>query len=68
MKRVYADEKWHLRCHLCEYNCTFVNSGLFDMVKALKDKKIVKIDLLKKNPSLAIFFPKTYRKKLGGVI
>lgn len=40
MKRVYADEKWCLGCHLCEYNCAFANSGLSDMVKALKDKEI----------------------------
>ena len=40
MKRVYADEKWCLGCHLCEYNCAFANSGETDMVKALKDKKI----------------------------
>lgn len=38
MKRVYADEKWCLGCHLCEYNCAFANSGMEDMVKALKDK------------------------------
>lgn len=40
MKRVYADEKWCLGCHLCEYNCAFANSGLSDMVKALKDKTV----------------------------
>lgn len=40
MKKVYADEKWCLGCHLCEYNCAFANSGLKDMVSALKDKKI----------------------------
>lgn len=28
----------------------------------------INIDLLKKNPSLAMFFPETRRKKLGGVI
>lgn len=40
MKRVYADEKWCLGCRLCEYNCAFANSGISDMVKALKDKEI----------------------------
>lgn len=36
MKRVYVNEKWCLGCHLCEYNCAFANSGMTDMVKALK--------------------------------
>ena len=40
MKRVFVNEKWCLGCHLCEYNCAFANSGLDNMVKALKDKKI----------------------------
>lgn len=40
MKKVYADEKWCLGCHLCEYNCAFANSGVSNMVKALKDKTI----------------------------
>ncbi len=40
MKRVYVNEEWCLGCHLCEYNCAFANSGLNDMVKALKDKPI----------------------------
>ena len=40
MKRVYVNEEWCLGCHLCEYNCAFANSGLTDMVKALKDKEI----------------------------
>lgn len=40
MKRVYVNEKWCLGCHLCEYNCAFANSGIDDMVKALKDVKI----------------------------
>ena len=40
MKRVYVNEQWCLGCHLCEYNCAFANSGLTDMVKALKDKPI----------------------------
>ncbi|MBR1562374.1 MAG: 4Fe-4S binding protein [Ruminococcus sp.] len=40
MKRVYVNEEWCLGCHLCEYNCAFANSGIDDMVKALKDKTI----------------------------
>ncbi len=40
MKRVYVNEQWCLGCHLCEYNCAFANSGLKDMVLALKDKRI----------------------------
>ena len=40
MKRIYVNEKWCLGCHLCEYNCAFANSGLTDMVKALKDKPV----------------------------
>ena len=40
MKRVYVNEQWCLGCHLCEYNCAFANSGLDDMVKALKGKQI----------------------------
>ncbi len=40
MKRVYVNEEWCLGCHLCEYNCAFANSGLDDMVKALKGKPI----------------------------
>lgn len=40
MKRVYVNEKWCLGCHLCEYNCAHANSGVRDMVFALKDKKI----------------------------
>lgn len=40
MKRIYVNEKWCLGCHLCEYYCAFANSGLNDMVKALKDVKI----------------------------
>lgn len=38
MKRIYVNETWRLRCHLCEYNCAFANSGEEDMVKALKGK------------------------------
>ena len=40
MKRIYVEEKWCLGCHLCEYNCAFAQSGLSDMVKALKDAPI----------------------------
>ena len=40
MKRVYVNEEWCLGCHLCEYNCAFANSGMKDMVLALKDRKI----------------------------
>lgn len=40
MKRVFVNEKWCVGCHLCEYNCAFANSGIKDMVKALKGKKI----------------------------
>ena len=40
MKRIYVKEEWCLGCHLCEYNCAYANSGLSDMVKALKDKPI----------------------------
>ena len=40
MKRIYVKEEWCLGCHLCEYNCAFANSGMTDMVKALRDKPI----------------------------
>jgi carbon-monoxide dehydrogenase iron sulfur subunit len=40
MKRIYVNEKHCLGCHLCEYNCAFANSGIDNMVKALKDKTI----------------------------
>ncbi len=40
MKRVYVNEEWCLGCRLCEYNCAYANSGLKDIVVALKDKKI----------------------------
>ncbi len=40
MKRVYVNEEWCLGCHLCEYNCAYANSGIKDMVAALKGKKI----------------------------
>ncbi len=40
MKRVYVNEEHCLGCHLCEYNCAYANSGIRDMVKALKGKTI----------------------------
>ena len=40
MKKVWVNEEWCLGCHLCEYNCAYANSGITDMVKALKGKKI----------------------------
>ena len=40
MKRIYVKEQWCLGCHLCEYNCAFANSGMTDMVKALRGKQI----------------------------
>lgn len=40
MKKVYVNEDWCLGCHLCEYYCSFANSGESDMVKAFKKDKI----------------------------
>lgn len=40
MKRVYVNEQWCLGCHLCEYYCAFANSGMSDMVKALRGATI----------------------------
>lgn len=40
MKRIYVNEQWCLGCHLCEYECAYANSGISDMVKALKGKSI----------------------------
>ena len=40
MKRIYVNEEWCLGCHLCEYNCAYANSGIKDMVKALKGAEI----------------------------
>lgn len=40
MKRIYVNEEWCLGCHLCEYQCAFANSGIDNMVKALKGKEI----------------------------
>lgn len=40
MKKVYVNEDWCLGCHLCEYHCSFANSGETDMFKAFnRDKK-----------------------------
>ena len=40
MKRIFINEEWCLGCHLCEYQCAYANSGIPDMVKALKGKEI----------------------------
>mgnify|MGYP000198281155 FL=1 len=40
MKRIYVKEKWCLGCHLCEDYCAYANSGVSNMVKALKGVKI----------------------------
>ncbi len=40
MKRIYVEEQWCIGCHLCEYNCAHANSGISDMAKALKGKRI----------------------------
>lgn len=40
MKRVYVKEEWCLGCHLCEYECAYANSGVGNIVLALKDKEI----------------------------
>lgn len=39
MKKVYVNEDWCLACHLCEFNCSFANSGETSMVKAFNQKK-----------------------------
>ncbi len=36
MKRVYVNEDWCLGCHLCEFYCSFANSGETEMFKAFK--------------------------------
>ena len=36
MKRVYVNEDRCLGCHLCEFYCSFANSGADDMAKAFK--------------------------------
>lgn len=44
-------------------------AGIYtSLIREKTPLKEVDVELLKKNPSLAIFFPKTRRKKLGGVI
>ncbi|MBO7390574.1 MAG: 4Fe-4S binding protein [Clostridia bacterium] len=40
MKRIYVKEEWCLGCHLCEYECAYANSGINNIVLALKDKEI----------------------------
>ena len=40
MKRIYVKEEWCLGCRLCEFNCAFANSGMTDMVKALRGRQI----------------------------
>jgi carbon-monoxide dehydrogenase iron sulfur subunit len=40
VKRVYANEKWCLACHLCEYCCAFAGTNEKDMAIALKNVKI----------------------------
>lgn len=37
MKKVYVNEDWCLGCHLCEYYCSFANSGEKDMVSAFSN-------------------------------
>lgn len=39
MKRIYVNEDWCLGCHLCEYFCTFANSGEKYM-PAIKDSPL----------------------------
>ena len=40
MKKIYVKEEWCLGCHLCEYECAYANSGIANIVLALKDKEI----------------------------
>ncbi len=40
MRRVYVNEEWCLGCHLCEYYCTYANSGEESMVAALLNKPL----------------------------
>lgn len=40
MKKIHVNEEWCLGCHLCEYYCAFANSGMQDMVTALKGAEI----------------------------
>jgi len=57
MKRIYANEKWCLACHLCEYYCAFANSKNDNMIKALKNIKInprIKVEDSNNNVSFAV--------------
>ena len=40
MKKIYVKEEWCLGCRLCEYECAYANSGIANIVLALKDKTI----------------------------
>ena len=40
MKKIYVKEEWCLGCRLCEYECAYANSGIGNIVLALKDKEI----------------------------
>ena len=40
MKKIYVKEEWCLGCHLCEFECAYANSGIGNIVLALKDKEI----------------------------
>jgi len=40
MKKIKINEQWCLGCHLCEYYCAYANSGIDDIVEALKGVKI----------------------------
>ena len=40
MKKIYVKEEWCLGCRLCEYECAYANSGVKNIVLALKDKEI----------------------------
>lgn len=52
MKRIYVYEQWCLGCHLCEYYCAYANSGVKDMVKALKGKTIYPKILIEENEKI----------------
>ena len=64
MKRIYVNEKWCLGCHLCEYECAFANSGLTDMVRALKGKTI-QVSKLETPLALTQVFPNLFEGKRG---
>lgn len=76
------NEEWCLGCRLCEYNCAFADSGLFD-IAALKGKSIfsrisvdgdeipldtVDFDLLRENPAFLPFLAENRRNKFGKVV